>query len=329
MVNYTERDFELNVPPPFLMENVTAWVGLRSIRWREAQAWVDETLNWRMTNTPGIGDVSYLAAPMAFITFMEIGSMKSLDPAYREWPSMREKELHITLPVFEKRWGGFPNFLNPRFYPVALILDSSPAMIAGREVYGFPKIHGSVEVGDRFLSATTEVFRRQGDLMTHVSEKVVEMSAEGDCRDDRYDSVPAALSDMAFECLHGMDMPARDYGDPWLERWGSSLIDDSLEIFASVFAGLTSPQEFVFLKQFRDHEMPRKASYRAVTEAPVEFSNIRDLRRLKGDWKLEMPDFQSSRLFRGIGLESGRMVSPIRVNFDFKLPLGRTIWSSS
>lgn len=319
---------ELNVPPPFMMEDVTAWVGLRGIQWRAAQDWVDETLNWRSSEERGLGDVSYLAAPMAFVTFMEIGSMKSLDSGYRDWPAMKEKELHVTLPVFEKRWGGFPNFLNPRFYPVALILDSSPAMIAGREVYGFPKIHGAVEVGDTRLSASTEVFGRHGDQTTHLSKTVVEMKATGDCGHDGCESVPSVLGQMARECVRGMDFPGRDSCGSWLECWGSNALDDSLEIFASVFAGLTSPQDFVFLKQFRDHEVAHRASYRAVTEAPVEFSNIRDLRRLTGDWTLDVPEFHSSRMLRGIGLESGKIVAPIRVSFDFKLPLGRTIWSS-
>jgi hypothetical protein len=328
MMRYSERVMELNVPPPFLMEDVTAWVAMKHIGWGSAQKWVDETLNWRPPGSAKPDEIRFIAGPLAAIVFIKVGAMRSLDPAYADWPAMQESEMHVTIPVFEEGLLGLPNLLKPRFFPLTLVLDSSPAMIAGREVYGFPKISGQVTTGNRSLGARSEVYCKKGDKLTVVNELVVGMERDrpGDDDDLQDQTVQECLYCMAKESLEGAPRQ-RSEEKSWLEACGSAVFDECLELFAVVFSKLLGPQEFVFLKQFRDQQDATRAAYRAVTEVPVSFSNIRSLHRLGGDWKLEVPEHQSSELLKEVGLGSGPIGCPLRVKFDFELPMGRTIWS--
>lgn len=329
MIPYTERDAELNLRPPFHMGDVEAWLSVRKIDWGAAQRWVDETLNLRPDGVAA--EPRFLAAPLAFVTFMRIGAMRSLDPLHEGWGAMDEREMHVIVPVIEDRAGALPDLFDPLFYPILLCLDSSPAMIAGREAFGFPKIGGRLVFEDGLLEARCEVWKGEGHATSSRDEVLVGLRrrAEEPRRAAAGSGPGGALVELIEEEFGRVgDRIEAHFEAFWEEIWRSSLLGQVRRKFAAALERLAGPQDFVFLKQFRDHHRAESANWRGVVRSPVEFSNLRSLDREDGDWELEVPRYRSSDLLARIGLESGPIAAPIRARYDFSLLLGTTVWSS-
>lgn len=330
MILYTERDADLNLRPPYRMTGVEGLIATRRISARAAQQWVDETLNWRPAGTKE--RTRFSALPLAFNVFLRIDAMRSLDPQHSEWPAMRESELSVVLPVVESQPGVLPDFSSLKFYPVMLCLDSSPAMISGREVFGFPKFLGSVEWSDRGGEARCEVAGRPNDRETTRDARLMALHRAGDPLaehpDEPLDSFSTGLARMAAEELAGGGIMEDFTRQIWRELWGDLSEGLLMTWLIDALTAMAGPFDFVFLKQFRDITDPRHACYRCVATSEIRFSGVTSPRFLGGDWKLDVPPHRSSALLTKLGLDSGRIGNPLRMDFDFDLSLGRKIWSS-
>lgn len=327
MIRYTERDAELNLRPPFEMRGVEAVVTAKTVDWGALQDWVDETLNWRPAGVRC--ERRFAAGPVAFVVFLKVAAMRSRDPEHVGWGAMEESEMHVTVPVFELHAGLVPNPFDPVFYPLLLCLDSSPAMIAGREVFGFPKIGGEIEIVDGRCTARAEVWCGEREPRTVRGELLIGLERSGE-------ATPAGAVGTPAEALGELTAGGLGRGEVGAERWeklrdvwSGAALDEVLEWLPRWLGRVRTRQEFVFLKQCRDHRVAARASYRAVISTDVEFFGLRGLSRETGEWRLEVPEHRSSSLLRDIGLETGPVEAPLRVNFDFMLPPGRTVWSSN
>ena len=325
MIPYTERDTDLNFRPPYRITGVESLSVVRKIHGDEAQKWIDETLNWR----PGGADpgVKFTALPIAFVIFMKMEDMRSIDPPHNDWGAVSESEMVVTLPVVA--WGeGLPSI---KFYPIVLCLDSSPAMISGREAFGFPKIMGQVDIGPNGGEARCEVTPKLGQAKTAKNCRLLALlrtDDPGEAADiGEHRSFAKSLAETVKEELFGEADPGF-LDDLWRVDWGDLLIDTIFEKAIGMFGDLTSSQEFVFLKQFRDVTNPAEACYRAVATSEMSFSNLTHLSREEGEWELVVPEFLSSDLLHRIGLVSGKVGAPLRAKFQFDLSLGRKIWST-
>jgi Acetoacetate decarboxylase (ADC) len=330
MILYTERDADLNLRPPYRMTGVEGLIATRRISARAAQQWIDETLNWRPAGTTE--RTRFSALPLAFNVFLRIEAMRSLDPQHSGWPAMRESELSVVLPVVESRPGELPDFSSLKFYPVMLCLDSSPAMISGREVFGFPKFLGSVDWNDRGGEARCEVAGRTGDPVTVRDARLMALQRTGNPLaqppDEPLDSFSTGLARMAAEVLAGVSFVEDFTRDIWRELWGDLSESMLMTWLIEALTAMAGPFDFVFLKQFRDITDPRQACYRCVATSEIRFSGVTSPRFLGGDWELDVPPHRSSALLAKLGLESGPIGRPLRMDFDFDLSLGRKIWSS-
>jgi hypothetical protein len=330
MILYTERDLELNLRPPYRMSGVEGLIAARRISGKAAQQWVDETLNWRPAGT---GErTRFSALPLAFTAFLRIGRMRSLDPQHDDWPAMRESELSVVLPVVESVPGELPDFSSLKFYPILLCLDSSPAMISGREVFGFPKFFGSVGWDDLGGEARCEVAAALADPMTTRDALLLGLrrgnSLLGGDADEPLDSFSRGLARMAADELKGGNVIADFTRELWEDLWGDLGESALIGWLIDALAAMAGPFDFVFLKQFRDIVEPRHACYRCVATSEIRFSGVTSPRFLGGDWELEVPAHRSSALLAKLGLDSGPVGRPLRMDFDFDLALGKKIWSS-
>lgn len=330
MLLYTERDADLNLRPPYRMTGVEGLIAARRISARAAQQWVDETLNWRPAGTKG--RTRFSALPLAFNVFLRVEEMRSLDPQHSGWPAMRESELSVVLPVVESKPGELPDLSSLKFYPVMLCLDSSPAMISGREVFGFPKFLGTVAWDDLGGEARCEVAAHPGDRETTRDARLMALYRTGnplaEPPDEPLDSLSSGLARMAAEVLDGIDMIEDFTRDIWRELWGDLRENMLLAWLINSLSAMAGPFDFVFLKQFRDITNPRHACYRCVATSEIHFSEVTSPRFLGGDWELDVPLHRSSALLAKLGLDTGPIGRPLRMDFDFDLSLGRKIWSS-
>lgn len=326
MTFYTERDTDLNFRPPYRITGVEALTALKRIDLHAAQAWLDATLNWRPNDASPRPE--FTALPFAFVVFMKMGAMRSIHPSDRDFGAVSESEVVVTLPVLEWDNQGLPSLPSLKFYPVVLCLDSGPALISGREVFGFPKIMGRVEIGPNGGSAYTEVVRRKGDPETSPNSLLLALKRDGEGAPA---PVPETFCKGLAEMVKDEIFSGADRGllghllnlNP-----ARKLLNFGLDGVVSLFEKLEVGQKFVFLKQFRDLENPSLACYRAVAECALVFSGLTKLQRESGDWELEVPEWQSSRLLRRIGLESGPVGAPLRAEFQFDLLTGQVLWSA-
>lgn len=325
MIPYTERDTDLNFRPPFRITGVESLSVVRKINGDEAQKWIDETLNWRPAGVEA--GVKFTALPIAFVIFMKMAEMRSIDPPYDDWGAVSESEMVVTLPVIA--WGeGLPSI---KFYPIVLCLDSSPALISGREAFGFPKIMGQVDIGPDGGEARCEVTMRLGQSTTLKNCRLLALqrteASDQEPQVEESGSFAKSLAETVKEELFGEVEPG--FLDMlWKTDWGDVAIDFILERLVSMFHDLESNQEFVFLKQFRDVTIPGAACHRSVATSEMSFSNLTHLSRESGEWELVVPEFRSSALLHRIGLVSGKVGAPLRAKFEFDLSLGRKIWST-
>jgi len=326
MIPYTERDTDLNFSPPYRITGVEALSGVRRIDTRQAQRWLDETLNWR---PPGEEPrPEFTALPIAFIIFMHMKSMCSVDPPYDRWGAVSETEMVVTLPVLEWDNQGLPSLPSLKFYPIVLCLDSGPALISGREVFGFPKIMGQVEMGPDGGVVRTEVCRKEGGGFTHRNDLLLALRRErADGPAIAPDSFGKGLAEMVKDELLG-EIDRGVLGHLLDLNPARKALNFTLRGVVDLFEGLEVGQKFVFLKQFRDVEDPRLACHRSVAECVLEFSGLKGMSRESGDWELEVPEWHSSRLLQRIGVGSGPIGAPLRSEFQMDLSLGKTLWWS-
>jgi Acetoacetate decarboxylase (ADC) len=329
MIPYTERDTDLNFRPPYRITGVEALSAVRGIDREAAQQWVDETLNWR---PPGQEPKpEFTALPVAFVIFMKMAEMRSIHAPHYDWGSVSESEMVVTLPLLEWDNRGLPSPPKLCFYPIVLCLDSGPALISGREAFGFPKIMGQVEIGADRGEARCEVATFPGDPFTRRNQLLLSLSQAADSAEERpaviHDSFSTCLVEMVREELMGNLRRSR-IDDILRARWGRGILNLGLEGLVAVLEKLEVSQDFVFLKQFRDVERPDRACHRSVASCPLEFSNLTHLSREAGDWVLEVPDHRSSALLKRIGLSSGSIGAPLRAHFQIDLSLGKTLWSA-
>lgn len=330
MILYTERDAELNLRPPYRMTGVEGLFATRRISARAAQKWIDETLNWRPAGTPE--RTRFSALPLAFTAFLRVREMRSQDAQHAAWPAMKESELSVVLPVVESKPGELPDLSSLKFYPILLCLDSSPAMISGREVFGFPKFLGSVEWDDRGGEARCEVARRLSDPAAVRDARLMALYRAGDPLagppEEPLDSFSRGLARMAAEELAGADIVSNFTRELWKELWGD--LGESMLVgwLIDALTAMAGPFDFVFLKQFRDITEPRHACYRCVATSEIRFSGVTSPRFLGGEWELDVPPHHSSGLMEDLELHGGPIGRPLRMDFDFDLALGKKIWSS-
>ena len=326
MIPYTERDTDLNFRPPFRITGVESLSVVRKIDGDAAQKWVDETLNWRPGNAKP--QVRYTALPLAFVIFMSMEEMRSIDPPHDDWGAVSESEMVVTLPLLA--WdGGLPSI---HFYPIVLCLDSSPAMISGREAFGFPKIMGQVDIGPDGAEARCEVAAHRGQPSTLKNCRLLALQRTSPADEavatvKTGSSFSKSLAETVKDELFGEGDPSF-FDRLWKMDWGDVAMDFIFDRVVDLFHNLESAQEFVFLKQFRDVMIPGAACHRSVATSKMTFSNLEHLSHEGGDWELTVPDFRSSALLHRIGLRSGPVGAPIRANFQFDLSLGRKIWST-
>lgn len=329
MIPYTERATDLNFRPPYRITGVEALSAVRGIDRERAQEWVDETLNWR---PPGqAARPEFTALPVAFVVFMKMAEMRSIDPPDHDWGSVSESEMVVTLPLLEWDNHGLPSLPKLRFYPIVLCLDSGPALISGREVFGFPKIMGAVEIGAEGAEARCEVATRAGDPLTRRDRLLLSLKRRPDSAAGHPvanpDSFGQGIAEMVKEeLLAHWDRPVLEY--LLKVRLGRKLLNLGLDELVELLESLEISQEFVFLKQFRDVARPDQACHRSVASCALSFSELTHLSREDGDWELEVPPHRSSGLLDRLGLRSGGIGAPLRSRFQFDLSLGTTLWST-
>jgi len=231
---YVTRDNEQAFAPPYRQDGCALYAFALAADRARLQRIVD-----RFLAEPGGGRLRpRVEADQVLLYFCDFARSQSHDPedARRGWLGERECGLWIPLRV--------AGTTGPAFFTHAMFVDSGPAMCSGREVLGFPKEIGLLQVPRdpaRALSLTLDALV-MGDGRTGAGrwQPLLEL--------ERVEHGPTPARSLRAEA----------------RRWAGLFGVDGPAALTSLLRGRV---DFYNLKQFRDCADPTRACYQAVVRA--------------------------------------------------------------
>jgi len=312
---YINRGGEQVLPQPYAAERV-AYYGF--ILPADAEAIRTHVCD-PLFNTPSGGAVDFRpVGGWALLTFDNLARLASAEAPASTYGWFEEREAAIWVLV-EERTSGQLYWTIPYIF-----VDNSYAMAAGREVYGFPKAHGRIQLPAEpafasFFGAETLVLPEHSRYTQGVQRPILSarMTDPGDggigtMRDSLMDLARAAGDVLGNDSAIGGD------GQACPNIW--SFLGDLFQRQAPM----------VFLKQFRDAVEPDKACYQAIVATDTKLTGFHGGRLLTGTYTATIPNYASHPIRRDCGFASETVTASLAfyVNIDFRLATGRVLWSA-
>lgn len=313
---FIERGGDLILRPPFLQSQTRLYSFLLPSSLAALQDLCDRTIN------APLGERRYVPlGPLSALVCANIRQLQSADPIDRDKGRMTELDVGLWVPVLRGATRG------GRFVPEALLwflpyifVDSAPAMATGREIYGFPKEAGELVIPARpdrepdVISARALVLPTMTPQTWAESRPLVEVVADADGALERDFDNAAGLVAAIRRALgeHLADV-----------RWGPKLV-------ASLLGDLlTGTMSMVFLQQFRDVEVPDRAAYQAIVEAPARVVAFAGAGLLRRHYAVKIHSYASHPIAADLGYASGTLTPLFQnwVEFGFTMERGAVVWS--
>ena len=273
------------------------------------QAWLDRTFA-----EPSGGAVRYTAlGAQVFLGIAEIGHLTNVDgpSAGHGWTS--EIDITIWLLAHSEQDDG-PGV---RWIPAYLFVDSGPALVSGREIWGFPKQLG------RFYF----------DPLTPDCGAARNFRAEGWVIDPRGPENRAHWATMFEVRPKPAAQPKRqgplgsliDLAGLVVGRLTEDMADFGGRIATMLHAGDVT---MAFLKQFPDTQTPTRACYQAVVEAHAKVKALRGAGLTDDPYEVRIATFASHPFLSELGISSDwqDVGHGLWMDFDFEQQLGQELW---
>jgi uncharacterized protein with NAD-binding domain and iron-sulfur cluster len=277
---YIDRPDEMAVRAPYGMRGVTLHAWPVRADGAATQRLVDRYLNAPSDDALRVR----VSAPWVFVVAAFLDAVGSIDTAHRHRGVMSEVDVGVWVPVTWQRRG----VTRRGWYLPWIFVDSGPATVSGREIFGFPK---------NVAAMTTT---RDGHGLASLDVQCPVMPRQGVGEVGRVDSVLRATR------VDG-DRPraVRVPGAPWLR--------------GSV--------PMIFLKQFRDLAAPDRACYQAVVEADARPTAVRSWGADTSDWRLDWGDAASHPIAAELGVARRCEVGgAVVASFDFEMDAGQVLF---
>ncbi len=289
----------------------------------------------RALNQPG-SPVEYRPVTnYVLISFDVINSMKSIDKPDSEEGYFSENEIIVwVLTMVGKQIGPFFYVERLAWFVPYIFVSNSAALLAGREVYGFPKNLGRVQIPQPneepdFFSLDTLMLKTYSPNTKAEENRLMEIRRTNSANNPEAIKSHDSLEDLmqqAIELLLGRDGTIDIPGIGLPLKLADYLIKEEAPM--------------VCLKQFRDIEDGSKACYQAIVEFLMTTTNFYSGKLLGfGDsgskYELNIFNFASEPIVKDLGLQSQFSNSqvakiPIKMafylNFDFIVNTGKVIW---
>jgi hypothetical protein len=206
-------------------------------------------------------------------------------------------------------------------YPAFIQVDNAWSLVAGREVYGFPKNQGPLTIpapgedaalfSNQSLAFTTYAATSKATMVDIMSiTRTEKKTTAGEAWDDLGDAIKAVAG-----FLH------KDGGLPL----------PGLNLLIQIFE-LAKHREVpaIFLKQFRDAAEGTKACYQALVEAGCEVTKFSGGGLLDGTYQIKACDYPSMPLASSLGIDPNGAQAhfPFWTNIDFFVTDIRYPWKA-
>lgn len=272
----------------------------------------------RMFNRPSGGKEHWRAAGSeVLLNFVDIPTMGSTDLLDRRLGVCAEREAAIWFPVVDTKRGHFAWAVPYMF------VDSALALAGGREVYGFPKQLGTLEIPrstdpPRSLGVSTVTLRTHAPDSVAADYPVITVRRDGD------ESHP--------------NNPWDDPGSPWDDP-GQALDEIARAVVGAIGETRHPALEALFfgqmveenipmllLKQFRDAHQQGAACYQAVLTVDMAVTLFRTGGMLPRDYTITFADLAGEPMTRELGVPP--VCSPrlaFWLEFDFLVRLAHIL----
>lgn len=317
MPSYVERDGDWVRRPPFYLEDARFWVFTLPADIGPLAALCDRHINgvqsvWRAIPIGrALGGPLALASPVLAVA-VDIARGRSEHPKDAAMGYLLERDLGFFVPIVlehiatgARRFGALLPYL---------WVDSPAAMVAGREIYGFPKVLATLDFDPAGLRFEARAFALPSLTPHHA------VGDEPVARVEVLALPPGAVS-------------------------VTTLLDATMKMqeALSLFFGWPPPQggfdrvRLVLLKQFRDAAVAQQACHQSLVEVVLPLLNFQKADILAGASTTAIHTHAFPRLAAELGLQRDplSLTSPIpryltgpvfRAALDFRLPAGTTLW---
>jgi len=269
-------------------------------------------------NAPTGGACAYqVVGDLVLISFADAAHCGSTLPPDSGIGFVRELSCTLWIPLLAPASATGPERLV--FYPAYISVDNSWSFAAGREVYGFPKSYGPMEIpsGDpAAFMASALVMPTFGPNNQGVVAPLVTIKRTGPLSHDK------TLWNDLLEAIGAVV-------DIWKEANGPALLPELIKDLIGLALHKEVPG--VFLKQFRDATDGTRACYQAIIEAGSFVTAFRGGGVLDGDYAVTLPDYASHPIASDLGLAAGDYPLELgfHADFDFTIAAGREIWRAT
>ena len=205
----------------------------------------------------------------------------------------------------------------------------------GREVYGFPKQLGRLEIprddhAPAELRLDTVTFQQYGPSSEDARYPVVTVVREGDPqpldRAGSLDAVIRALGAVAEPRLAERDLVGW-LGD--LVRAGTRELEDVVPHVLFFTHLLEQRTPMLLLKQFRDAHVPGAACYQALVLVGMSVKTFRSGGLLPEGYHVTISPLDGEPISRELGVAGSSMPRmAFWLDFDFDVPLGEILWEA-
>lgn len=206
------------------------------------------------------------------------------------------------------------------FYPAYICVDNSWSIAAGREVYGFPKSHGPLDIP------------KAGEPPTAFSASALVMKVFGPNNEGEIAPLmqvtQTAQSTRSETRWRDLDEAVKAIAHMWSAHSGQWIVP-GLDLIVDILRLVTKEEvPGVFLKQFRDAADGTRACYQAIIEAGSFVTSFHSGGLLTGTYTATIADYDSHPLASDLGLAAGPVPLELafEANFDFTVRGGREVW---
>jgi hypothetical protein len=320
---YIIRGGEAAFNPPYNLEN-TQFYGFVL----EGNSEALQSLCDRYLNIPGQDVFHYRpVSHYVLMVFDKIGKIYSTIPEGENkgfFPEHGEVMFWILTEAEPLQEGGDKHYA--WFIPY-IFVDSGPAMILGREVYGFPKELAQFELPEypsnpEHFSLQTMVLKTFSADSSITLEEVVKVQST---TNNEENLTPGSN----FEKETSVNFKAAI--EEFDEVFEAFKIDKNC--LRDLPSGIKLP--VVFLKQFRSEQDGNAACYQAIVEAAFTFQRFRfdwpdviPFKLYKREFQVDITDYVSCPIAGDLGLQATQTAKfAFWVHFDFSCGEGKEVWS--
>jgi hypothetical protein len=307
MANYVERDGDWVWRPTGKLKHVTMYIFVLRGGGPELTALCDKFIN---NPSGGAVDAKPLIplVPLVLLTCVDIKHGNSAHPGDINRGYMTERDMGFFVPISFTDQNGAVSRANLLPY---LFVDNFPAVLIGREIYGFPKILGDIRFEEHppYFDLVSSAIPNYGVDEIVVQRPIVVIR-------NTFSGAPTVLPGGNIMAQTAALM---------------ALLTPLLGLPPALNVGFTDIS-MVFLKQFRDAANAALACHQSIVKADSHIDAIRTLRfHLNDTFDINIRRLNSISIADTLGLGAGTVYHPlatISVELDFSLPPGSSEWTA-